>query len=231
MKHWRWFNGEPITARDVIFWMNLLSAVTDPSAPGPGWGAEVPGGFSANVVSYAQTCQYQAVFHLNAAYNPTWYLYNELSQIYPLPQQCWDRLTESAPVGTADVSAESRVTLPGTSPVQYVPANPGTASGALGVAEFLNTQSEDLSTYATNPLWRVVDGPFKLTQFTITGYAKFVPNNGYSGSPKPTIAAFEEEPFTSDTAEFDALSSGSLTIGYIPVQSLADKASLEKTQG
>jgi ABC-type transport system substrate-binding protein len=45
LKHWQWSNGQPITSRDVIFWMNLLSAVTDPnspavgstSAPGPGW--------------------------------------------------------------------------------------------------------------------------------------------------------------------------------------------------
>jgi peptide/nickel transport system substrate-binding protein len=240
MKHWRWSNGEPVTARDVIFWMNLLSAVTDPnapaigssSAPGPGWGAAVPGGFPDNVVSYTQTGEYSVVFHLNASYNPTWFLYNELSQIYPLPQQSWDRLSATAPISDADTSAEARVALPGTSPVEHVPAKPGTAtSGALGVAQFLNTQSEDLSTYATNPLWRVVDGPFKLTQFTIAGFAKFIPNREYSGSPKPTIAAFEEEPFTSDTAEFDALSTGSLTIGYIPVQSLAQKTSLEKTQG
>jgi len=59
LKHWEWSNGQPITARDVIFWVNLLSAVTDPkaptigstSAPGPGWGAAVPGGFPQNVVS------------------------------------------------------------------------------------------------------------------------------------------------------------------------------------
>ena len=240
MKHWKWSNGEPITARDVIFWMNLLSAVTDPNAPaigsstqpGPSWGAAVAGTFPENVVSYTQTGEYSVVFHLNASYSPTWFLYNELSQIYPLPQKVWDKFSLSAPIGNADVSAEARVALPGTTPTQYVPANPGTAtSGALGVAQFLNRQSQDLLTYATNPLWRVVDGPFKLTEFTTSSFAKFVPNQDYSGSPKPTIAAFEELPFTTDTAEFDALRSGSLTIGYIPVQSLAEKALIEKTQG
>lgn len=34
LKHWVWSNGKPITARDVIFWLNLLSAATDPNAPG-----------------------------------------------------------------------------------------------------------------------------------------------------------------------------------------------------
>jgi peptide/nickel transport system substrate-binding protein len=243
LKHWMWSNGTPITARDVIFWMNLLSAVTDPdaptvgsnSAPGPGWGASVPGGFPQNVVSYDQTGTYTVVFHLNASYNPTWYLYNELSQIYTMPQKSWDKLSTSGSVGNADTSAATRILAPASAGLpadSYIPANPGTATtGALGVAQFLNVQSQDLSTYTTNPLWQVVDGSFKLSQFTVSGFVKMVPNKEYSGLPKPTISAFEEEPFTSDTAEFDALSTGSLTIGYIPTQDLAQKASLEKSKG
>jgi peptide/nickel transport system substrate-binding protein len=241
MKHYVWSDGTPLTARDVIFWMNLLSAVTDPdvpaigssSAPGPGWGAEVPGGFPQNVVSYAQTGQYSLVFHLNAAYNPTWYQYNELSQIYPIPQAAWDKLSATGAVGSYDATAEPRILAPGSDGLpagSYVPANPGTATtGALGVAQFMNLQSEDIATYSTNPLWQVVDGPFKLSQFTPSGFVKFVPNKAYSGSPKPQISAFEEEPYTSETAEFDALRTGSVTIGYIPPQDLSQKASLEKS--
>jgi hypothetical protein len=66
LKHWVWSDGQPLTARDVILWLNLLSAVTDPNAPtvgnstnpGPGWFASVPGGFPENVVSYTQTGTY-----------------------------------------------------------------------------------------------------------------------------------------------------------------------------
>jgi len=84
LKHWMWSNGKPITARDIIFWMNLLSAVTDPaapslgssSAPGPGWGALVLGAFPQNVVSYSQTGTYSVQFKLNRSYNPTWFTYN-----------------------------------------------------------------------------------------------------------------------------------------------------------
>src|SRR5487761_378989 len=91
MKHWKWADGQPITARDVTFWMNLLSAAVSPAAasvgsanaPGPGYGAFVPGGFPQNVVSYSVTGTYSLVFHLNQSYDPTWFLYNELSQIYP----------------------------------------------------------------------------------------------------------------------------------------------------
>lgn len=232
LKHWIWSNGEPITARDIVFWMNLLTAVTDPnspaigssSAPGPGWGAAVPGAFPVNVVSYRQTSTYTVVFKLNASYNPTWFTYNELSQITPLPQRAWDKLAADGPVGNYDASAATRTPIPNTSPVQYLAADPGTAtSGALGVAQFLNSQSQDLSTYATNPLWQVVNGPFKLSQFTVGGFVKMVPNKDYSGSPKPSISAFEELPFTSDTSEFNTLRSGGVTIGYIPTQDLAWK--------
>ena len=237
LKHWRWSNGQPITARDVIFWMNLLSAATDPkaptvgssTAPGPGWGAEVPGGFPENVVSYAASGEYSVVFHLNASYNPTWYLYNELSQIWALPQTVWDKLSSGGAVGNYDESAQTRVALAGTSPVEYVPANPGTAtSGALGVAQFLNLQAQDLSSYQSNPLWRVVSGPFRLSQFTPSGFVKLVPNPDYSGAPKPRIAAFEEEPFTSDSAEFNALNDGSLTIGYLPITDIGQRSELER---
>jgi peptide/nickel transport system substrate-binding protein len=243
MKHWVWSNGQPITARDVLFWMNLLGAVTDPgaptvgssSAPGPGWGESVPGGFPQNVVSYQQTGTYSIVFHLNASYNPVWYLDNQLSQIFPLPQKAWDELSSSGPIGNYDTGAQARIPAPssmGLPANSYVPAQPGTAtSGALGVAQFLNSQSQDLGTYQTNPLWQVVDGPFRLTQFTTSGFVKMVPNKDYSGSPKPSISAFEEIPFTSDTAEFNALHSGSLTIGYIPPQDLGQRAALQKQEG
>ncbi|MDA8399500.1 MAG: ABC transporter substrate-binding protein [Actinomycetota bacterium] len=238
LKHWTWSNGQPITARDVTFWLNLLSAVTDPaaptvgssSAPGPGWGAFVPGGFPENVVSYRQTSTYSLTLRLNASYNPTWFTYNELSQIDPMPQASWDRLSASSTVGNYDVAAEQRSVLKNTSPPEYVPSNPGTgSSGALGVAEFLNLQAQSLGTYLTNPLWRVVDGPFRLAGYTPSGYVKMVPNPRYSGTPKPRIQAFEELPFTSASSEFSALRSGALTIGYIPSQDLAQRRVLERT--
>jgi len=240
MKHWHWSDGQPVTARDVTFWMNLLSAVTDPNAPaigssakpGPGWGAFAPGYFPENVVSYSATGPYTVVFKLNQSYNPTWFLYNELSQVTPMPQQAWDKLSSTGTVGNYDTSAQTRKSIPNTSPLQYIPADEGTASsGALGVAQFLNSQSQDLGTYPSNPLWQVIDGPFRLSQFTTSGFVKLVPNRRYSGSPKASIGAFEELPFTSSTAEFDSLHSGSLTIGYIPPEDLSAKASLEHDRG
>ncbi len=239
LKHWVWSNGQPITARDVILWLDLLSAVSDPNAPavgtstnpGPGWFASVPGGFPENVVSYSQTGTYSLQLKLNDSYNPTWFLFNELSQVYPLPQASWDELSTSGPTGDYDLSAETRTSLPGTSPASYVPSDPGTAdSGALGVAALINDEAEDISTYASNPFWKVVDGPFTLSQFTTEGYAKLVPNKNYSGTPKPRISAFELVPFTSNQAEYDAVRSGSVTIGYLPTEDYPQASTIEKDE-
>ena len=143
LKHWIWSDGEPITARDVVFWMNLLVAAVSPqaasvgssSAPGPGYGAYVPGEFPDNVASYRQTGTYTLVFHLDSSYNPTWFLYNELSQITPVPQHVWDKLSATGVVGNYDEQGIGTAT-----------------SGALGVAQFINSQSEDAGTYTIDPL-------------------------------------------------------------------------------
>jgi peptide/nickel transport system substrate-binding protein len=70
----------------------------------------------------------------------------------------------------------------------------------------------------------VVDGPWKLQNFDTAGNDSFVPNPKYSGSPKPTISVFKEVPFTSDSAEYTALKTGALNIGYVPTQDLPVKS-------
>jgi peptide/nickel transport system substrate-binding protein len=237
LKHWVWSNGQPVNARDLVFWMNLLSAVTDPKAPsigsstspGPGWGALVPGGFPQNVVSYKQTGPYSVVFDLNGSYNPTWFVDNEFSQLNVLPQSVWDKLSNGGAVGNYDASAQARVQLGTGTPALYVPSSPGTASsGALGVAEYINLQAQNTGAYTTSPMWQVVDGPFKLSAFTNSGFFKLVPNRSYSGSPKPAIGALEGLPFTSDQAELNSIVSKSLTIGYLPQQDLSQLPTLKK---
>ena len=69
------------------------------------------------------------------------------------------------------------------------------------------TEAGDLGTYATNPLWQIVDGPFRLTAYDATdGGATMVPNTAYSGPVKPSIDKLVLAPFTTDTAEFNVLS-------------------------
>jgi peptide/nickel transport system substrate-binding protein len=199
LKDWKWSDGEPVTARDLVFWMNLMKA--DPATE---WCAYVPGYFPDNVTSYSAPDPHTFVLHFTKAYNPTWLLYNELSQLTPIPL-AWDRtsLSQSAP----------------TSDNGHLPDS--TKAGAAGVYKFLDAQARDLGSWASSPLWRVVDGPFRLQSITSTGQATLVPNPDYSGTPKPTISKFVELPFTSDTAIFNQLRSGgpsSITIGNVPPQ-------------
>src|SRR5262249_51146597 len=66
-------------------------------------------------------------------------------------------------------------------------------------------------------IWAVVNGPWKLSSFNTNGNDTFVPNAKYSGSPKPTLSAVKLVPYTTDTAEYAALQTGSaLNPGYIP---------------
>jgi len=197
LKNYSWSNGAKLTARNVIFWMNLLKAEKN------NWAAYVPGDFPDNVVSYNALNSHTVVLKLNRSYNPTWFTYNELSQITPLPLS-WDRTS------LASTPTTSGAVLPDE-----------TTAGARAVYRFLNSQSEDLSTYDTNPLWKVVDGPWKLKSFTVEGKAVFVPNPGYSGPNKAHLKEFIELPFTSNQAEFNVLLSGALTYGYIPLSDVS----------
>jgi peptide/nickel transport system substrate-binding protein len=218
LKHYTWSDGETVSARDVGFWINLLKANKDD------WASYVPGGFPDNVVSWKALSTDTIQLRLNASYNPTWFSYNELSQITPLPI-AWDRtsLTAKAPSPTA-------ASLPDT-----------TTAGARAVYNFLNDQAKDISGYATSPIWSVVDGPWKLSSLTSDGTATFVPNPRYSGPQKPHLAKFVELPYTSTTAEFSVLRAGSatggpghsgqqLSVGYVPDNDLPQQPTL-KQQG
>jgi peptide/nickel transport system substrate-binding protein len=197
LNNWKWSDGEPVSSYDVLFWMQLYKA--DPATNYCGY---VPGYFPDNVTSIATPNASTVVFHLNRSYDPEWFLYNELSQITPIPL-AWDRTSLSQPAPT-----RYSASLPS--------ANPKTAEK---VYDFLNTQSKDLATWASSPIWSVVDGPFKLQSFTNTGEVTMVPNPDYSGSPKPTISKFVELPYTSDAAVFNAIRAGGpsqVTIGNLP---------------
>jgi peptide/nickel transport system substrate-binding protein len=151
--------------------------------------------------------------HFYKAYNPEWVLYSELSQLTPIPL-AWDRTSLSQSAPTSDNGH-----LPDTS-----------KSGAAAVYKFLDSQSKDLGSWASSPLWSVVDGPFKLQNYNSSGQATFVPNADYSGSPKATIGKFVELPFTSEAAIYnDMRSSGpsALTVANLPSQYAPQDATLE----
>lgn len=195
-----WSDGEPVDARDVIFWMNLMKANKT------AWCSYVPGYFPDNVVSYSAVDPYTIRLVLDHAYNPTWLIYNELSQITPIPL-AWDTNSSG---------------LARTKDNGHLPDS--TEAGAVAVYDYLNSLAKDTNTFTSSPIWTVIDGPFRLSHYTDSGEADFVPNPAYTGPVKPQISEFKELPFSSDTPEVAVAHSatGGLTIGFLPIDQLAD---------
>jgi peptide/nickel transport system substrate-binding protein len=218
LKHYVWSDGETLSARDVGLWINLLKANKAQ------WASYVPGGFPDNVLSWKALSPTTVQLNLNGTYNPFWFTYNELSQITPLPI-AWDRTSL-----TANTPSPAAAALPDTS-----------VAGAKAVYAFLNSQATKVASYASNPIWSVVDGPWRLADLTSDGTATFMPNRRYTGPQKPHLARFVELPFTSATAEFLGLRAGQarggpgssgeqISVGYVPDNDLPQAAALH-TQG
>jgi peptide/nickel transport system substrate-binding protein len=196
MKPYMWSNGQPVSAQNVEFWLNMESAVGDVD-----YGAYT--GFPNTIVaSMKATNSSTLVLNLNKAYNQNWFLYNELAQVTPMPE-AWD-MTASGPSHCST-----------------------TVSDCAAVYKYLDAQSRNLAGYVSSPLWSVVDGPWKLSQFNSDGFVAMVPNKSYSGPDKPHLSQFEELPFTTDAAEYDVLrapsSSSKIDVGYIPSEDLPAK--------
>jgi peptide/nickel transport system substrate-binding protein len=209
LKSYKWSNGETVTGQDVQFFMNVYHAE---KANFCGYVSTL---FPDNVTNVTHTAN-TVTFTFNKAYNQKWILYNELSQITPMPL-AWDINTaggaassggcSSAAYGSGADAACTKVYTFLANAAGFDPTNPSAANNSL-------------STYATNPLWQVVDGPWKLSAFNPDGQCTFVPNPSYSGPVKPTIKSFTEIPYTADSAEFTALVGGNLTVGYVPANDL-----------
>jgi peptide/nickel transport system substrate-binding protein len=192
MKGWKWSNGETVNADDLLFWIHMMQAV----APAD-WGDYVPGLFPDNISDVKVTGPLTLTMTMDKAYNQTWFTDNELSQLTPMPL-AWDK-TATGPSDCVAVVAD-----------------------CAKVYAYLDSQSKALSTYVSSPLWSIVDGPWKLASFNADGNSTFVPNPDYSGPVKPTLAKFEELPFTTESAEYNVLQAGAagagqkIDVGYLP---------------
>src|SRR5215469_6254387 len=194
LKSYRWSNGAPVTSRDVVFAFNIMNANKT------SWGNYVPGEIPDNVTSVSTPNQKTVVFHLNQAYNPTWFTDDELSNLVPIPQKAWDKESASGPVGNYDQ----------------------TTAGAKAVYKYLSGQAANVASYSTNPLWKVVDGTWVLQSYQPNGPDVYTPNPQYS--PKAHINKLVIKTYTTDTAEFNALLAGNqLNIGSIPTQDLSEQ--------
>lgn len=198
---WKFSDGETIGPQNVAFFIGMLVNETS------NFYFDIPGYFPHDLssVSYDNTKD-TVTLHLSVSVNPTWFLDTQLPMFTPFPS-AWD---VTAPGKSSDCQSETASVQKADCPAVY---------------KYLWSQAEDTTTYATNPLWQIVDGPFHLTQFDPDGTsATLEPNSHYSGSPKPRITKLVEEVPTSTASEYSLLQSGALTVGYVPYDSAPVKA-------
>jgi peptide/nickel transport system substrate-binding protein len=198
LKPWKWSDGSDVDAQDLIFMLNMLEAEK------ANYAGYTPGLAPDNIASYSATGPQQVTIQLKQAFSDIWFTYNQLAIMYPFPL-AWDVTQTGAAPGSGGCTKDT--------------AADGWAE-CKAVWTFLNGQNEDTSTYATNPLWQVVDGPFKLSAYNVNGNYTFVPNPSYSGSPKPSISALKFVSYTDDTAEYTAEKTGAVSLGPISLSDL-----------
>jgi peptide/nickel transport system substrate-binding protein len=191
--NYKWNDGQPVTASDSLFFLDELKAAVKES--GSNWGEYSPGvGIPDQVVSASAPNATTLVVNLNKSVNPTWFTENNLAQIQPMPVYAWAKSSATGPV------------LDFTNP-----------ANAKAIYDFLAKASGSTGTYATNPLWQVVNGPYRLTAFNnTTGAYTMAPNPSYDGPKSKVVPTLQAVPYTSDTSEFNAVLSKSVDIGYIP---------------
>jgi len=201
MKGWKWSNGETVDASDVVFWLNMMKAEPD------NYSGYVPGLLPDNLASYKATGPNTVVLNLKSPVSRIWFTYNQLAEITPMPK-AWDVTSASAKPASGGCATDTAA---------------DNWAKCTAVFNFMSAQAKNAKTYASNPLWGVVDGPWKLSSLSTAAsgpVASFVPNAAYSGSPKPQLAKFTYYAYTDDTAEYPALKAGQLDVGYVPPQDL-----------
>src|SRR6202453_4388494 len=208
LKNYKWSDGQPVTSQDVAFSIDEIKAAIKESPAN--WYAYSQGlGIPDEVASVTTPDAKTAVINLTKAVNPTWFFENELGSLMPMPSHAWD----------IDATGGAAITDWATNPAD-----------AKKIYDYLNAQSKSLSTYATNPLWQVVDGPYKLSSLTAsTGAYTMTPNAAYGGPHATVQSPWQSVPFPSDAAEFDALKDGSVDVGYLPLPDLPQSSTISST--
>ncbi len=202
---YKWSNGTPVTADDVLFDFDLIKAAIAESPAN--YAGYVPAQFPANA-TFKVLGPEQFSLTFNKTYNQGWLFWDEVGQLIPLPSTVWNvtsATSKHVPISTWE-----------------------TLKGAEGIYNYLSGLSGDKGTYATNPIWQTVDGPFKLTSFnSTTGSFSMVPNANYGGPIKAKFTTLNMIFYTDETAEYDAALSGDLSIAYLPFQNLPQLKSLK----
>ncbi|NUR87854.1 MAG: hypothetical protein HOY71_27535 [Nonomuraea sp.] len=189
LKDYKWSTGAPVTADDAVFSLALLKAALAKSPAN--WSFYTPGQFPDGVTAEA-TAQDTLTLRLKTAYNPS-YLLSMLALLYVMPAKEWNVARDGGPH------------LDYTDP-----------KNAAAIYRYLTKQSEEQSTFATNKLWQVVNGPYTLKSFDpTTGSFSLAPNRSYSGPGESRLEQVDFKAFTSAAAVLNQFKAGNLTVGTL----------------
>ncbi|PIJ55031.1 hypothetical protein BMH30_01835 [Leucobacter sp. OLES1] len=202
MKDFQWSNGKPVTSKDAAFSLALLKAAIAESPAN--WSFYTPGQFPDGVTATTPDDK-TLVLQLEKVYNPS-YLLSMLELIYVMPSADWSIAKTGGPV------------LDFTKP-----------ENAKAIYAYLTSQSADQSTFATNPLWKIVNGPYQLKSFEpTTGSYSLTPNTKYSGPGEHRLAQVDFKAFTSASAVLNQYKAGKLTVGTLDSSFASQIPALQK---
>ena len=187
--NYRWSDGTPVTAQNVMFWMNMIKA--EPTK----WGGYIKNFFPDNISSYKAVGDHEIVLTIKGPFSRPWFTANELSQITPMPK-AWDRTAAGPSNCTADEADCAGV---------YAYLN--------GQANDTKTYATSKLWGVVDGPWKLkkfaVDGTVEFT---------FNPDYG-GKVPAHHITTFIERPFTTEQEEYNVLQAGGsdgLQVGYLP---------------
>ena len=201
--NFKWSDGKPVDANDVVFFVDLVKQAVKESAAN--WSAYAPGLFPDSLASIKATGKYTIVMQLKRAFNPNYFLDDQLQGIvYALPSTDWN------------------IDAAGGKHLDYsVPAN------AKKIYDFLAKAGGQVATFGTNPLWKIADGPFVMSSFSATNSSYVQKANPlFGGSPKPYISTLATETFTGITPQLNALRTGSIDIAGLDFSQLGEVSAL-----
>ncbi|GAA2066157.1 hypothetical protein GCM10009839_92350 [Catenulispora yoronensis] len=191
---WKWSNGEQVTGKSVQFWLNMMKAESDKlgyySPPNDVVKVKY---LPDNIVS-TNVSDTSISITFDQQYSQDYIVGNALQTVTPMPL-AWDVTDDKGTKGKC-----SSDTL--DSPTLKADCEP--------VYNYLYNAGKDVKTFSTNPLWKIVDGPWVLKDLNATtGGFSITKNPQFGGEHKPYLDEVDFVPYTSTDAEWKDLQAGS----------------------
>ena len=96
-------------------------------------------------------------------------------------------------------------------------------ANAKKIYDYLGKAGGQVGTFASNPLWKIADGPYVLQSFSpVTASWTLKANPDYGGTPKPYLSSIQGVTYTGITPMLNAMRTGTLDIGSVDFSQLAD---------